>query len=59
MHRNELLTVPGKKKKEKSVEVEDREWREKYGEEGQRVIRETVDANVADYEYLKTFAVKV
>ncbi|KAK0673936.1 P-loop containing nucleoside triphosphate hydrolase protein [Cercophora samala] len=38
---------------------ENAQWREKYGEEGQKLIRETVDANVADYEYLKQFAVKV
>lgn len=49
----------GKKKKEKSVETEDQEWREKYGEEGARIIRETVNANLADYEYLKSFAIKV
>ncbi|KAK0748602.1 P-loop containing nucleoside triphosphate hydrolase protein [Apiosordaria backusii] len=42
-----------------SVEEEDAQWREKYGEEGQKLIRETVDANVADYEYLKQFAVKI
>ncbi|KAF2749529.1 hypothetical protein M011DRAFT_419919 [Sporormia fimetaria CBS 119925] len=35
------------------------EWREKYGEEGARVIKETVEANVEDYEYLKRFCVKV
>lgn len=40
-------------------EEENAQWKEKYGEEGQRLIRETVDANVADYEYLKQFAVKV
>ncbi|KAK4198162.1 P-loop containing nucleoside triphosphate hydrolase protein [Triangularia verruculosa] len=40
-------------------EEENQQWREKYGEEGQKLIRETVDANVADYEYLKQFAVKV
>ncbi|KAM3070326.1 hypothetical protein ACMFMG_010158 [Clarireedia jacksonii] len=48
-----------KKKKEKSVEQEDQEWREKYGEEGQKIIRETVNANIKDYEYLKSFALKV
>jgi len=31
----------------------------KYGDEGARVIRETVDANVKDYEYLKGFALRV
>lgn len=40
-------------------EEENAQWKEKYGEEGQRLIRETVDANVAEYEYLKQFAVKV
>ncbi|EKD20539.1 uncharacterized protein L3040_004171 [Drepanopeziza brunnea f. sp. 'multigermtubi'] len=47
------------KKKAKSVEAEDQEWREKYGEEGARVIRQCVQANLADYEYLKGFAIKV
>lgn len=48
-----------KKKKDKTVEVEDKEWREKYGEKAQKVIREAVDANIPDYEYLKSFAIKV
>ena len=39
-------------------EEEDKEWKEKYGEEGQKIIRETVEKNVADYEYLKRFALK-
>ena len=43
----------------KSDEEEDAEWREKYGEKGAKVIRETVNANVADYEYLKQFAMQV
>ncbi|KAH6636117.1 P-loop containing nucleoside triphosphate hydrolase protein [Chaetomium tenue] len=46
-------------KKTPTEAEEDEEWRKKYGEEGQRVIRECVDANVADYEYLKSFAIKV
>ncbi|CAF9926225.1 hypothetical protein IMSHALPRED_006913 [Imshaugia aleurites] len=49
--------VPRKHKKNaKSEEEEDREWREKFGAEGAKVIRQTVDANVKDYEYLKQFA---
>lgn len=48
-----------KGKKVKSRQEEDAEWREKYGEEGAKVIRETVDANVKDYEYLKQFALKI
>ncbi|KAH7360715.1 hypothetical protein BKA65DRAFT_390745 [Rhexocercosporidium sp. MPI-PUGE-AT-0058] len=47
------------KKKSKTVEVEDKEWREKYGVEGAKVIRECVEANIPDYEYLKSFAIKV
>ena len=45
-----------KKKKAKSNEEEDREWLEKFGAEGAQVIRDTVNANVSDYEYLKQFA---
>ncbi|KAI9372414.1 P-loop containing nucleoside triphosphate hydrolase protein [Aspergillus egyptiacus] len=37
----------------------DAEWREKYGDEGAALIRKTVDANMADYLYLKQFAMKV
>ncbi|TLS23525.1 uncharacterized protein PpBr36_06050 [Pyricularia pennisetigena] len=39
-------------------ESEDEEWRQKYGEEGQRIIRDCVDANIPHYEYLKSFAIK-
>lgn len=45
-------------KKVLTTEQEDASWKEKYGEEGQKLIRKTVDANVADYEYLKSFAMK-
>ena len=48
-----------KGKKIKSRQEEDAEWLEKYGEKGAKVIRETVDANIEDYEYLKQFALKV
>jgi len=41
------------------VEVENKEWAEKYGEKEAKVIRETVDANIPDYEYLKSFALRV
>jgi len=47
------------KKKTKTVETEDKEWTEKYGKEGQKIIRECVNANIPDYEYLKSFAIKV
>jgi len=46
------------KHKEKDEEDEFVEWIEKYGEEAAEVIRETVRRNVADYEYLKQFAIK-
>jgi len=45
--------------KSKTVETEDKEWREKYGEDGAKTIRECVNANIPDYEYLKSFAIKV
>lgn len=47
------------KKKTKTAEMEDQEWEKLYGAEGAKVIRETVEANVKDYEYLKSFAIKV
>ncbi|KAL8706636.1 MAG: hypothetical protein Q9201_000333 [Fulgogasparrea decipioides] len=46
------------KKKVKSGQDEDAEWVEKYGEKGAKIIRETVDVNMEDYEYLKQFAIK-
>ncbi|KAL8953478.1 MAG: hypothetical protein Q9222_000682 [Ikaeria aurantiellina] len=46
-------------KKARSAEEENLEWVEKYGEKGAKVIRQTVEANVKDYEYLKQFAIKV
>lgn len=45
--------------KNPSKEDEDAEWRNKFGDEAAKVIRDTVDANTADYEYLKSFAIKV
>lgn len=49
----------GKMKKTKSAEEEDKDWAERYGEKGAKIIRETVEANLKDYEYLKQFAIKV
>jgi hypothetical protein len=43
----------------KSEEEFDAEWRKKYGDEAAALIRQTVDANMGDYLYLKQFAVKV
>jgi len=42
-----------------AIESEDDEWRKKYGDEAQKVIRDSVNANLAHYEYLKSFALKV
>ncbi|KAM0349382.1 hypothetical protein ACHAPU_003791 [Fusarium lateritium] len=42
-----------------TVESEDKEWTAKYGAEAQKVIRKTVEDNVADYEYLKQFALPI
>lgn len=46
------------KKKAKTDEQYYYEWVEKYGEKGAKVIQQTVADNVADYEYLKQFAIK-
>ncbi|KAJ5333032.1 uncharacterized protein MYU51_005235 [Penicillium brevicompactum] len=43
----------------KTEEQFDAEWKKKYGEEHAALIRKTVDDNMADYLYLKSFAVKV
>ncbi|KAF2492291.1 hypothetical protein BU16DRAFT_515107 [Lophium mytilinum] len=47
------------KKSPKSDEQLYAEWTDKFGEEGAKVIKETVEANIPDYEYLKQFAIKV
>ncbi|RAR07775.1 P-loop containing nucleoside triphosphate hydrolase protein [Stemphylium lycopersici] len=47
------------KKEAKSDDQLFAEWKDKYGEEGAKVIRDTVAANVDTYEYLKQFAIKV
>ncbi len=41
------------------MEEENEQWTAKYGPEAAKVIRQTVDANIADYEYLKSFALVV
>ncbi|KAJ5581500.1 hypothetical protein N7535_000120 [Penicillium sp. DV-2018c] len=43
----------------KTEEEFDAEWLEKYGKEHAALIRQTVDRNMEDYLYLKSFAVKV
>ncbi|PGH12028.1 hypothetical protein AJ79_04537 [Helicocarpus griseus UAMH5409] len=46
------------KKEPKSEAQFDQEWREKYGEKGAKIIRSAVDRNMADYRYMKKFAMK-
>jgi hypothetical protein len=43
----------------KTEEQFDAEWKKKYGEMHAALIRKTVDDNMEDYLYLKSFAVKV
>ncbi|PGH28227.1 hypothetical protein AJ80_00117 [Polytolypa hystricis UAMH7299] len=46
------------KKKAKTEAEFDEEWREKYGEKGAKIIRSAVDRTMADYQYMKKFAMK-
>ncbi|KAI2642903.1 hypothetical protein GGS21DRAFT_486729 [Xylaria nigripes] len=52
------LTARTHPKKVLSRELEDEEWRRKYGEEAQKLMRACVDENTPHYEYLKSFALK-
>ena len=48
-----------RQKKAAKTEAEwDAEWKERYGEKAAKVIRDTVDANMADYHYLKQFVLR-
>jgi hypothetical protein len=53
------VLMSGQKKNPKTDEQLYAEWTEKFGEEGAKVIKETVEANIPDYEYMKKFAIKV
>lgn len=60
---NDALASTGLKartshKKTPSTDEEDAEWASKYGAKGQKIIRDCVDTNTPDYEYLKQFALK-
>ncbi|MCJ1352880.1 MAG: hypothetical protein MMC33_002864 [Icmadophila ericetorum] len=50
--------VVGDFKRSSSDHDDDAQWRQRFGEKAARVIRETVDANMEHYEYLKQFALK-
>ncbi|KAI1330508.1 hypothetical protein F5Y16DRAFT_19357 [Xylariaceae sp. FL0255] len=39
-------------------ESENEEWRQKYGNEGQKIIRACVDENIPHYEHMKAYALK-
>lgn len=56
---SDRLRARSHKKAPKSDEQLFAEWKEKFGEKGATVIRDTVAANVEHYEYLKQFAMKV
>jgi len=43
----------------KTDEEFDRDWTNKYGLKGANIIRKSVDDNMATYNYLKQFAIKV
>lgn len=59
IHRTTVAKGGHGHKKVKTDEELDAEWKERFGPDGARFIREMVDRNVADYEYLKQFALKV
>ena len=50
--------TPIQKKAPKSDDELFAEWKEKYGEKAANVIKDTVAANVADYEHMKQYAIK-
>ncbi|KAI0434143.1 hypothetical protein F5Y09DRAFT_6167 [Xylaria sp. FL1042] len=52
------LTPRSHAKKSVTEESENEEWRQKYGEEAQKIIRACVEENTPHYEYLKSFALK-
>ena len=45
-------------KEVKTREEEDQDWRERYGSEAARTIREAVDQCQEDYEYLRKFRIE-
>ncbi|MCJ1474647.1 hypothetical protein MMC13_003307 [Lambiella insularis] len=42
-----------------TVEEEDQKWFQTFGKEGARIIRSTVNSYIEDYDYLKSFALKL
>ena len=61
LHKNmgDLMALSELCDEEPSLEAEfDQEWRHLYGEKGAKIIRAAVDQNMADYRYMKKFALK-
>ena len=58
MSRCSADNAPKQGKKIKTEERWDKEWVEKYGEEAAKTIRETVDRNMDDYNYMRQFVLK-
>ncbi|KAI1180190.1 hypothetical protein F4777DRAFT_574472 [Nemania sp. FL0916] len=52
------LTARSHPKKAVTEESENEEWRQKYGEEGQKIIRACVEENTPHYKHMKSFALK-
>ncbi|KAI1429305.1 hypothetical protein F5Y12DRAFT_478160 [Xylaria sp. FL1777] len=52
------LTARTHAKKPVTEDSENEEWRQKYGEEVQKLIRACVEENTPHYEYLKSFALE-
>ncbi len=53
------LTSLWLEKKQKTDDQYYTEWVEKYGTHGAEIILKSVEENLADYEYLKRFAITV
>jgi hypothetical protein len=53
----EFFPPPPPGAEEPERDEEERVWRERFGEEGARVVREVVEACLEDYEFLRGFAV--
>jgi hypothetical protein len=58
MSRRSANTAQQQAKKIKTEDQWDKEWAEKYGEEAAKTIRETVDRNMDDYNYMRQFVLK-
>ena len=53
-----MILINSQKKEEHTEEELYQEWKQKFGEEKANVIQDTVRKNLADYEYLKRYAIQ-